>query len=107
MSNSFLDYSSWLFQLIAVLGILYLVVGLVQPSWVLAKSRATVTVVGVAVVLIAATVFYYAMVPLEESAVLPGASQTPPATMSDAAPEATSPESEAAAPATSETTTAP
>ena len=33
MSNALLDYSSWSFQLIAALAILYLVVGLIRPAW--------------------------------------------------------------------------
>jgi uncharacterized membrane protein HdeD (DUF308 family) len=65
MSNTLLDYSSWSFQLVVVLGVLYLVVGLVQPSWVLAKRRSTVAVVGIVVLLLAGTVFYIAVRPFD------------------------------------------
>jgi phosphotransferase system glucose/maltose/N-acetylglucosamine-specific IIC component len=65
MSNTLLDYSSWSFQLIVVLGVLYLVTGLIQPSWVLAKKRLTVAVVGILVLLIAGTAFYIAVRPFD------------------------------------------
>lgn len=64
MSNALLDYSSWSFQLIAVLAILYLAVGLSKPSWVLARSRTTVVAVSVVVLLLASTAFYLAVRPL-------------------------------------------
>jgi hypothetical protein len=56
--SELLDYSSWLFQAVMIAAILYLVVGLIQPSWVLATKRSTIVVVSVAVMLIASTVFY-------------------------------------------------
>jgi len=58
-STDLLDYSSWTFQLIMVLAILYLVIGLIQPSWVLARKRGTIVAISVAVMLIASTVFYF------------------------------------------------
>jgi hypothetical protein len=78
MSNAFLDYSSWSFQLIAVLGFLYLIVGLAKPSWVLASRRSTVAAIGIVVLLLASTAFYAAMQPLENAAVeAPSALNTP------------------------------
>lgn len=65
MSNTLLDYSSWSFQLIVVLAVLYLVVGLVQPSWVLARKRTTVVVVSVIVLMLAGTAFYVAVRPFD------------------------------------------
>ena len=53
MSDALLDYSSWSFQLIFVLAMLYLVFGLAKPSWVLATKRSTVAVVAVVVLLVA------------------------------------------------------
>jgi formate hydrogenlyase subunit 4 len=61
MPDALLDYSSWSFQLIAVLLVLYLVVGLIRPSMVLARSRRTVAIVSVAGLLAAMTVFYLAV----------------------------------------------
>lgn len=71
MSDAFLDYTSWSFQFIMVLAVLYLVFGLVKPAWVLARSRFTVAVVAAIVMLLASTAFYVAVQPL------PGAQDTP------------------------------
>jgi hypothetical protein len=65
MSNALLDYSSWSFQLIVVLAILYLVVGLIQPSWVLAKRRSTLVGISVVALLLASTAFYIAVRPFD------------------------------------------
>jgi hypothetical protein len=65
MSDALLDYSSWSFQLIVVLAVLYLVIGLIQPSWVLAKKRSTVVALSVAVLLLASTAFYVAVRPFD------------------------------------------
>jgi uncharacterized membrane protein len=65
MSNALLDYSSWSFQLIFVLAVLYLVIGLIKPSLVLAKSRATIVGVSVVVLLLAGTAFYIAVRPFD------------------------------------------
>jgi hypothetical protein len=46
MSNALLDYSSWSFQVIFVLIVLYLVAGLVKPAWVGAGSRRTIRLGG-------------------------------------------------------------
>ena len=73
MADALLDYSSWSFQLIFVLAVLYLVFGLVKPSWVLAGTRSTVVVVTVVVLLIASTLFYLLIRPL------PGALEPPAA----------------------------
>ena len=73
MSDALLDYSSWSFQLILVLAILYLVVGLVQPSWVMASKRWTVAIVAAVVIFLASTAFYFAVRPL------PGALESPKA----------------------------
>jgi hypothetical protein len=64
MSDAILDYSSWSFQLIAVLATLYLVVGLIEPSWVWARKRSTIVSISVAVLLLASTAFYIAVRPL-------------------------------------------
>ncbi len=53
-----LDYSSWLFQLIVVVAIVYLAVGLARPSLVLAAKRSTVAIVAAVALLIASTAFY-------------------------------------------------
>lgn len=66
-----LEYSSWLFQLIVVLAIIYLVVGLVQPSLVRAAKRSTVAIASIIVLLLASTAFYFAVVRL------PGGRDTP------------------------------
>jgi uncharacterized membrane protein len=65
MSDALLDYSSWSFQLIVVLAVLYLVIGLIQPAWVLAKRRATVVGVSVVALLLASTAFYIAVRPFD------------------------------------------
>jgi nitrate reductase gamma subunit len=61
MSNALLDYSSWSFQLSVVLVILYLVVGLIRPSWVLAAKRRTNVIVSMVILLLAGTAFYIAV----------------------------------------------
>jgi hypothetical protein len=65
MSNALLDYSSWSFQFIVVLAILYLVIGLIQPSWVLAKRRSTIVGISVVVLLLASSAFYIAVRPFD------------------------------------------
>ncbi len=67
MSNALLDYSSWSFQLVFVIVVLYSVVGLIRPSWVLAKKRSTVVVVSVLAMVIASTAFYIAIKPLQST----------------------------------------
>ena len=71
MSDALLDYSSWSFQAVLILIVLYLVVGLINPAWVLASRRSTIVGVFVAVALIAATAFYLA------TRDLPGGEETP------------------------------
>jgi hypothetical protein len=73
MADALLDYSSWSFQIIFVLTVLYLVFGLVKPSWVLAGKRSTVVVVAIVVLLVASTLFYLLIRPL------PGALEPPAA----------------------------
>jgi hypothetical protein len=73
MADALLDYSSWSFQIIFVLTVLYLVFGLVKPSWVLAGKRSTVVVVAMVVLLVASTLFYLLIRPL------PGALEPPAA----------------------------
>jgi hypothetical protein len=58
MTSATLDYSSWLYQLIAVILIVYLAIGLSKPSLVKAKSRGTVAVIAAALLLIASTAVY-------------------------------------------------
>jgi surface polysaccharide O-acyltransferase-like enzyme len=58
MSDALLDYSSWSFQVVFVLAVLYLVVGLIQPSWVLATKRSTIVAVFVVVALVSSTAFF-------------------------------------------------
>jgi hypothetical protein len=67
MSDALLDYSSWSFQVIAVLAILYLVLGLIKPSWVMASKRSTIIAVSVMVLLLASTAFYVAVRPLDSA----------------------------------------
>jgi cytochrome c oxidase assembly factor CtaG len=67
MSDALLDYSSWSFQLIIVLAVLYLVIGLLQPSWVMARKRSTIVIVSVLVLLLASTAFYVAVQPLQQT----------------------------------------
>jgi hypothetical protein len=71
MSDAFLDYTSWSFQLIVVLAVIYLALGLAKPAWVMASSRFTVAVVAAVVILVASTAFYVAVQRL------PGADDTP------------------------------
>jgi protein-S-isoprenylcysteine O-methyltransferase Ste14 len=71
MSNALLDYSSWSFQAVMILLVLYLLVGLINPAWVLASKRSTIVGVFVAVALIASTALY--LVTRE----LPGGDETP------------------------------
>lgn len=78
MPETILEYSSWAFQLVMVLAILYLVAGLIQPSWVLAARRSTVVAVSVAVMLLAATAFYFAIRPLPGALDNPAAVETGP-----------------------------
>jgi hypothetical protein len=68
MSNTaLLDYSSWSFQLIVVLVVLYLVLGLIQPSWVLAAKRRTIVIVSAGILVLASTAFYIALQPLNSA----------------------------------------
>jgi uncharacterized membrane protein YjfL (UPF0719 family) len=71
MSDALLDYSSWSFQALMILLVLYLVIGLINPSWVMASKRSTIVGVFVAVALIASTALY--LVTRE----LPGGEETP------------------------------
>ena len=82
--NELLDYASWSFQLIFFLVVLYLVIGLIKPSWVLATKRSTIVIVSVVVMLIACTAFYIAIRPLDSApdgstAIAPATENTPPA----------------------------
>lgn len=79
MPDALLDYSSWSFQLILLVLVLYLVVGLIRPAWVLARSRRTIAIVFVAGLLIASTAFYMAV------RSLPGANE--PASAVESAPQ--------------------
>lgn len=65
--NELLDYSSWSFQLVFFLIVMYLVVGLIQPRWVLAAKRSTIVIVSVLLLLIASTAFYMAIRPLDSA----------------------------------------
>ncbi len=65
MSNALLDYSSWSFQVIFLLIVLYLVVGLMEPAWVGAGSRRTIAIVSVLGILLASTAFYVAVRPFD------------------------------------------
>ena len=65
--NELLDYSSWSFQIVFFLVVMYLVVGLVQPKWVLATRRSTIVIVSVLLLLIASTAFYIATLPLDSA----------------------------------------
>jgi hypothetical protein len=71
MSNALLDYSSWSFQAVMILLVLYLLIGLINPAWVLARKRSTIVGVFVAAALIASTALY--LVTRE----LPGGEETP------------------------------
>jgi len=77
MSNTaLLDYSSWSFQLIVILAVLYLVIGLIQPSWVLARRRGTIIAISVVVLLVASTAFYIAVRPFDSMPAGPSALNT-------------------------------
>jgi hypothetical protein len=78
MADALLDYSSWSFQLVFVLAMLYLVFGLVKPSWVLAGKRSTVVVVAIVVLLVASTLFYLLVRPLPGALVPPATIGTEP-----------------------------
>ena len=65
--NELLDYSSWSFQLVFFLVVMYLVVGLIQPKWVLVTKRRTIVIVSVLILLIASTAFYIATRPLDSA----------------------------------------
>jgi uncharacterized ion transporter superfamily protein YfcC len=78
MSDALLDYSSWSFQLIFVLVMLYLVLGLIKPAWVMATRRRTVVIVSVVVMLLASTAFYVAVRPLDGAPDGPAALNTEP-----------------------------
>lgn len=65
--NELLDYSSWSFQLVFFLIVMYLVVGLIQPKWVLAAKRSTIVIVSVLLLLIVSTAFYIAIRPLDSA----------------------------------------
>jgi protein-S-isoprenylcysteine O-methyltransferase Ste14 len=82
MSNALLDYSSWSFQAVMILLVLYLLVGLINPAWVLASKRSTIVGVFVAVALIASTALY--LVTRE----LPGGEKTPAQINADPPPAA-------------------
>ena len=60
-----LEYSSWSFQLAFVIIVLYLVLGLIKPSLVLAAKRSTVVLLSVIAMLLASTAFYVAIRPLD------------------------------------------
>ncbi len=70
MTSTTLDYSSWLFQLVCVLAIVYLAVGLSKPALVKASGRSTVAVIAAVVLLVASTAFYLV------SSKLPGGDDT-------------------------------
>jgi hypothetical protein len=78
MADALLDYSSWSFQLVFGLAMLYLVFGLVKPSWVLASKRSTIVVVTVVVLLVASTLFYLLIRPLPGALVPPATIGTEP-----------------------------
>jgi len=78
MYEKLLEYSSWSFQLAVVLIVLYVVVGLLQPSWVLAAKRSTVVVVGVIAMLLASTAFFVATRPLDNVGPQPPAADIVP-----------------------------
>jgi len=78
MYEKLLEYSSWSFQLAFILIILYLVIGLIQPSWVLAAKRSTVVIVSVIALLLASTAFYVAIRPLDDIGPQPPAADIVP-----------------------------
>jgi len=71
MTSTTLDYSSWLFQAIGVLAIIYLALGLTKPSLVKATRRSTVAIVAAIVLIAASTAFYFV------ASKLPGGTDTP------------------------------
>jgi hypothetical protein len=81
---SLLDYyySSWSFQTVMILLVLYLVIGLINPAWVLASKRSTIVGVFVAVALIASTALYLV------TRDLPGGEETPAQINADPPPAA-------------------
>jgi hypothetical protein len=85
MSDLLLDYSSWSFQLITLLAVLYLIFGLINPAWVWATNRSTIVIVSAIVLLLAATAFYIAVRPL------PGALDSPTAIEAEPPPAPTQP----------------
>lgn len=80
--NALLDYSSWTFQAIFFVIVVYLVVGLLKPAWVGGASRQTIVIAAVVGLVIAATAFYFAVRPLDGApdgpVPPPGASATTP-----------------------------
>jgi uncharacterized membrane protein YGL010W len=58
MTSTTLDYSSWLFQFVCVVAIVYLAVGLSNPALVRASRRSTVAIVAALVLLLASSAFY-------------------------------------------------
>lgn len=78
MPDALLDYSSWSFQLIFVLVVLYLVLGLINPAWVMATKRSTIVIVSVIVMLLASTAFYIAVRPLGDTGPQPPAADIVP-----------------------------
>lgn len=94
MHETLLEYSSWSFQLAFVIIVLYLVLGLIKPSLVLAAKRSTVVLVSVIAMLLASTAFYVAIRPLDN------VGPQPPA--ADIIPEPTSEPADAVAPAAPE-----
>ncbi|MTD93687.1 hypothetical protein GIW81_04980 [Hyphomicrobium sp. xq] len=82
MSNALLDYSSWSFQAVMILLVLYLLIGLINPAWVLASKRSTIVGVFVAVALIASTALYFV------TRELPGGEETPAQINADPPPAA-------------------
>jgi len=80
--NALLDYSSWTFQAIVLVIVLYLVVGLLKPAWVGGSSRRTIAIAAVVGLLIASTAFYFAVRSLDGAPdgplPPPGASATTP-----------------------------
>lgn len=78
MSDALLDYSSWSFQLIFLLAVLYLVIGLIRPSSVMATKRRTIVIAAVVVVLLASTAFYIAVRPFDGAPDGPASLDTEP-----------------------------
>ncbi|MFA5900571.1 MAG: hypothetical protein WC829_15835 [Hyphomicrobium sp.] len=80
MSHPTLDYSSWLFQLIVVLVVVYLSIGLARPALVWATKRSTVAVIAAVLMLLASTAFYLV------ARQLPGGDDTPAQIQSETPP---------------------